>query len=242
MSEKSLIKAESGLKNQIKECKKEVGGIFTLISDSKGKSLERASYSIGNIVPICSKWWCKSGAKSKDTLNWIKVRSESDEIDENHTIFVWLGTCDLTSKGKNGEIRLNDRTNSAADQLINNYKQLVQILGLKTSKIIILELPYYSISIWNSKKTKTSKDIYTEEDKLLKNQIDYVNENIHQLNQERNVQAPYLNKDLLKYRSGGKKKKTSQYINWTHLPDGIHPAPLISRIWVLKLILCYHRS
>ena len=105
-----------------------------------------------------------------------------------------------------------------------------------------MELPYYSIGIWNALKSKKSKDLYLEEDKILLGQIDYVNENIQKINCENDTQAPKFNKDLIKHRSGGKNKKTTPYINWTHLPDGIHPAPLISRIWLLKVVLCYLKA
>ena len=242
MSEKSLIKTEASLKKQIGECvKNKSDEVFTVISDSKGRYLERASFTVGNIIPNSTRWWCRSGCKSGDTLDWVKNRfSQPGELDGGHVIFLWIGTCDLTVKGRDGLIKINDN-GSAAEQLIENYKNLVQFLRSQGCKVIVLELPYYSIKIWNSKKTKSNTDTYTEEDKILRTQIDHVNEQILKLNDENLVRTPILNKDLVKYRSGGKNRKTSHYINWAHLPDGIHPAPLISRIWLLKLILCYHK-
>ena len=241
MTDKSLIKTEFCLKDKISECTtRKNNEIFTLLSDSKGKYLERAAHNLGSIIPNKTRWWCKSGARCRETLEWTKQKFEGSEISgRNHTVFIWLGTCDLTSKSKNGEIRIKDETNETANQVIDTYKRLGQFLKSKKCRVIILELPYYSIKIWNTHKTKETTDSYIEEDKKLKAQVDYINEHIQIINSENGIQAPQFNKDLLKHRSGGKDKKTCRYINWAHLPDGIHPAPLISRIWLLKTVLCY---
>ena len=69
-----------------------------ILSDSKGFSLRnQITHPFDNNIV----WWCKKGAKIEESLAWLKRN-----IDRNLqnlgdiALYVWLGTCNLTSKDK----------------------------------------------------------------------------------------------------------------------------------------------
>ena len=106
MTGKYLIKTDSCLKDKIREYKDQSDSVFTVISDVKGKYLERPAFNLGNIMPPNTRWWCKNGARYEDSAEWIKGKFDRKSgRPRQHAIFIWLETCNLTEKN-NGTISL----------------------------------------------------------------------------------------------------------------------------------------
>ncbi len=70
---------------------------------------------------------------------------------KNIIIALWLGTCDLTKKtGKYIDLQAE----TSVDSVIEEYRKIASHIKEKhgeNAKVIVLEVPYYSIEIWKPK-------------------------------------------------------------------------------------------
>jgi hypothetical protein len=130
-----------------------------ILADSKGNSLKRSGCESLDGRPI--KWWCKSGARTRDQLNWLK-KNIGNKIAQygNLTIFVWLGTCDLTVKeGK--YISLRQGSDKIVEDVEQSYREIQEVVKTHDKlKIVFLEVPVYSIEEWNKKKGHKTPELF----------------------------------------------------------------------------------
>lgn len=212
---------------------KELSFTPIIISDSKGNYLKRECESLSNKTINQIIWWNKSGAKILETKNWITRNFRRLTRQYNRVVvFLWLGTCDLTSKNKDGQISLRKQDdNSQAEFIAEIYREIVDYLKSSRCKVIILETPYYSIHRWNTKNGENAH--FEAEDKRLKRQVVALNELTAEINRSNNITAPKLNIDLQRPR---KKRGCQQYhTNWLLLKDGVHPTQIVAKVWLLKI-------
>ena len=69
-----------------------------ILSDSKGYSLrDQATNSVEQSI----KWWCIAGRNSTQALDWLRQNID-EQIGhyDNIALYIWIGTCDLTTKNK----------------------------------------------------------------------------------------------------------------------------------------------
>jgi hypothetical protein len=67
---------------------------------------------------------CKKGATADDRLDYLQVNLSQNLICLNQiTLFVWIGTCNLTTKS-DGFIELASTNSNSAFELINLLKQI----------------------------------------------------------------------------------------------------------------------
>lgn len=245
MTENKLKKREDQLRQKVWEkcdsLRPSRSTTAIIISDSKGRYLNRSS----DLIPECLfrniEWWCKSGANIRDTFAWLKQNFDRKTSSfTNITVYLWLGTCDLTQKSGNGKIELCASDNSKVELIRENYKEIKQFLISRGCTVLILETPLYSIKKWNEHKGYTGENNTTDEDKLLHQQIEELNKQIEAINSETDTLTLKLNIDLQQSRTT--RRHTEYYTNWKLLPDGIHPGPLVSRVWLLKIIYSFVRG
>lgn len=138
MSNSKLVKFLNNTKEQPTTQKKYTPVVF---SDSKGNWLKNhvnRSHSVEKEII----WWCKSGAKIADRLKWLQttLNIKTRELGAIW-IYVWLGTCDLTSYNKK-YISINTYTDETIDYLIDYYNKIIELVQQYDScKITILETP-----------------------------------------------------------------------------------------------------
>ena len=91
-------------------------------------------------------------------------------------ILIWTGTCDLTHKIKDHSVKSSgtrkkfiDLNSIAIEDIVHQYSRVL-ILNSPQVKVIILEVPYYSISVWNYGCLKS--DFHREKDKTLQGLLD----------------------------------------------------------------------
>ncbi|CAG2245593.1 unnamed protein product [Mytilus edulis] len=119
-----------------------------ILSDSKGSYLrdQVVNKSDRNII-----WWCKGGATIDDRYHWLKsnIVKKIEQLG-NISVYIFLGTCNLTSKNKTGEITLTSQQEHFTDEIISKLGQFVTLFKkYPSSKLTILEIPVYSITEWN---------------------------------------------------------------------------------------------
>ena len=85
----------------------------------------------------------------------------------NLSIYVWLGTCNLTTRGKSGFIRLTSQNENTVQFILDKYQDFINIISqYPESTITLLEVSVYSITKYNKKMKLRSglarKDIITK--------------------------------------------------------------------------------
>lgn len=205
---------------------------FILVSDSKGGYLERLpkETTIENRI-IFSARGGRTTSQAADIItykldNYLRCYGKI-------TLGIWSFTCDFTSKSGR-RICLNDLT---VDQVILQCQRILSVCrpyGDRV-KVVFLECPYYSISIWNQTKCHSLRDEFTREDQLLEAKIDELNLRLQDLNGQNGISAPKFSVDLKKFRKSNKVYKTNK-ISFGLLTDGVHPCEILSKYWLRRLI------
>lgn len=205
---------------------------LVIVSDSKGCYLQR--------VPIDSDtehriiFNSKGGRTTKQAADII-AHNIGYYVHRFHKILlaVWTFTCDFTYKSGRC-IYLSDLT---VDQIIGQCQRILSICrpyGDRV-KVVFLECPYYSVSIWNFVKGSIERDQFKESDRILEAKIDSLNLCIRDLNEQNRIAAPKFSVDLKKFRKSNKNHGTLK-ISFGVLTDGIHPCEVLSKYWLRRLL------
>ena len=120
--------------------------IPVILSDSKGIYLKN------NIIhPFDNNivWWCKGGSTIEQSLAWLK-RNINAKLRTLGPIrlYIWLGTCTLTGKGKTPHIALTSNNDDSVYHIIRNLNNFKDFLAnYHQVQVTFLEIPVYSILI-----------------------------------------------------------------------------------------------
>lgn len=212
--------------------------IPVILSDSKAKYLENISdwYSHPENKIF---WWWQKGANTRDALVWLKdnLESQFQELGSQHlTLYVWLGTCDVTVKS-GLFIDLRTESDDSVNDVCTAYKDLYKFLSnYPTVKLVFLELPYFSIYLWNLFKGHENPNLFRYKDKLLEAQIDKINKFVRETNLLLRGNSPNFGLDLLKVRKHFGQPAVYSY-NYGLYLDGIHPHPDLARLWLIRVLV-----
>ena len=149
-------------------------------------------------------------------------------------LLFWFGTCSFTEK-INGLFVLKDNIEQIVDELINTYIETKQkLLKLnRRAKIIFLECPYYSLSMYNSyRKKHFKKDFFQQQQSKLIKAIDSHNERIKIINNPKNI--PNFNQDF-STRSRRKNRNPRTVVDYSQLRDGCHIGRKLAELWLLRI-------
>ena len=159
------------------------------------------------------------------------------ELSSRHfTLYVWLGTCDLTEKS-GLFIKLRSEGNDRVNHVCETYREIYKfIANFPTIKLVFLELPYFSVYIWNVKKRNSEPEQFRAQDKLLETQIREVNKFIRETNILLRGNSPDFGLDLEKVRKHGRREPVYT-VNYGIYLDGVHPHPDLAVLWLIRLCL-----
>lgn len=207
-----------------------------LLATSKGNYLKFNSDLIEQAV-LNIEFHCKPGGRFADFYPWLsRYLPEKLYKYGKVVLYIWLGTCDITYKsGRFIYLRHSSDSEAVAyliDQ-INKFKSYLLRYGTAV-KPIFLEIPPYSIQIWNSVKGHQNPEVFKSDDSSLCQRIALVNEYISSVNSEIGVTSIRFRLDLLKVRKTKNSKRIS--IHFGHFKDGIHPNKILARYWMKRLI------
>ena len=211
-----------------------------VLADSKGSYLhsEVVTYIEREIV-----WRFKSGATIKDGRIFLEENIDSLVREfGNISLYVWFGTCTLTSKTKGGCISLSSFSDEIIDSILTEIQKIRDIISrYPDSKLTILEVPLYSIIAWN-KKRRNHPDLsqFVVQEQALEEQIVKLNREIRKVNTELHSYSPKFSSDLArtsKYRKGSKHDKSVRRVhhNFQLYKDGIHPIKILAITWLRKI-------
>ena len=207
-----------------------------ILSDSKGLYLKNQVQhpEERNIV-----WWCKKGATIEERLHWLGTNINSQIREQgNIHLYIWLGTCNLTKKGKSSSISIANQHPNAAEEVIDALQKFKDLMKpYPDSRLTILEIPHYSIVHWNTARNHPKPETFKEQDEQLQQQIDDINKFIYQYNTTQHVRSLPLNNHLKarKQAPRGRNKPHKAYYNYNLYTDGIHPKPILARAWLKEI-------
>ncbi|CAG2254280.1 unnamed protein product [Mytilus edulis] len=159
MSERKL---EKYLKRKLPEITSEKSSTPILISDSKGNYLKtHTETEIYHEI----RWYCERGRSTIAGYSWLEsnIQRLTDRLDSIH-VYVWLGTCDLTSY-KLPFISLALPT----DNIYHASRQIPE-LAFNFS-----EIPIYSIVEWNKYQKHQQPSSFNPQDEILISQLEKLN-------------------------------------------------------------------
>ena len=136
-----------------------------ILSESKGKYLQRV-LTRTDPTEQKIKFLGRSGFTSSNTVKFLTVKKLKSIVKFNNCvhIYVWVGTCDLTAKGKRF-IDLRKPTKKTLHVLCSNLELIKNRCISCGIKVTFLQIPYYSIQFWNRNKGHENPDIFSENDK-----------------------------------------------------------------------------
>ena len=115
-----------------------------IISDSKGDYLK-------DQILHPEDRQLSGGTKEEPTkhfLHWLEknIKSKINELGNIH-LYIWLGTCDLTTKNKDGTISLATQHSETSKNVFEELKKFKVLLQpYPNSRITLIEIPHYSIT------------------------------------------------------------------------------------------------
>lgn len=208
-----------------------------VLSDSKGNYIKQ---HVTNRVEQDIIWCCNKSQTSEAGLHWLFANIDKKlERYGELSIYIWLGTCDLTIKGKYVALKSNYLDVSA--KTIEKYQSLLDDTRFKGVKIVFLEIPYFSIKEYNRFLGHKDPDSFVEQDQQLETAISKFNSQIHKLNEVNGVKSPKFCVDLIRGR-GRKRSGVKYYNNFNVYTDGIHPKPILAKYWLRKIAECVRRD
>lgn len=202
-----------------------------ILSDSKGCYLRR---NVANLIENNIVWRCRGGLNTKEGIDWFL--GDYQTLSRRYTsisLYVWLGTCDLTHK-QSKYISLKDSYNTDAADLTQCYRNLSRRANELNFTVTFLEIPYYSIVEWNRSKGHKHPENFGDQDKTLQEAIQNINENIRSINEENGVYSPRFNIDLARIRKN-KRRNPKFKVNFNHYLDGVHGGDLLCKLWLRKI-------
>ncbi|CAG2193531.1 unnamed protein product [Mytilus edulis] len=138
-----------------------------LFSDSKGNYLER---QIRPGISRVIKFWSEKGRTTKRGVQWLRdnIATKIGQLD-NISIYVWLGTCDLTYYNyKTKYIELHPDPSEAIKDTVDNLNEIVKIVqNYPGCKVTLLEVPPISIYHWNKSRDHPDTNQFINQDCLL---------------------------------------------------------------------------
>ena len=129
-------------------------------------------------------------------------------------LYVWLGTCDLTTRDKSGYISITTNPFNTLDHIIGKYREIANIIAnYPGSKVTFLEVPVYSIVTYNSTRDHLDSQKFTTQETDLLETIHELNPRGQELNKELGNISPSFNRSLYtKHRTHDKQDTIIRYI------------------------------
>ena len=217
-----------------------------LLSDSKGLRLQT---QVRVNPETLIRFWCYPGATAENRLRYLTNNLHNQLVNlQRITLFVWVGTCNLTTKRSDGFIELSSEGNSAAYQLINTLKDIYHFTRTfgPDVKLVFLHLPLYSIYHSNLSHGQRDAGNFIEQDVLLHRQIKIVNNYINDTNRLLGTYTPQFSEDLLaSKRNSAYSLRTKYKYKFVLYTDGVHHKPLLAKLWLARICrlirdFCYY--
>lgn len=201
------------------------------LSDSKGNYLKR---EITTRLERDIEWLCEGGITSINGIDWFKTEYQKRLKDIGPLeVYVWFGSCDLTSK-KNGFISLNSSHINDSARLVRAYEKFSEFAQSEGFSVVFLEVPILSIKEYNKFWGHENPEIFEDQDRTLQSCLKIVNEEIQRLNFVNDKHSPNFSVDIWRCRKN-RGKQPKYFYNYVLFKDGVHPRPLLAKLWLKRI-------
>lgn len=213
-----------------------------IISDSKGKYMERQRAVVSDIIDTSNvQFWYRGGRNTVDGVRFLETKLLQNGFRPGRSVVLfWHVTCDLNIfKRPERWLLPRFQTPDGILELVKpSLDRLVQIHHQNSNiDIGILETPPVFWSKWNQLNDHPNWNSFN--DKLMHEQVDIVNAYIRDiLNNNLNYRSPKFLLDCMESR----KRKGSQIpghrnsLSSVLYFDGVHPADELSQKWFLQIV------
>ena len=128
---------------------------------------------------------------------------------------------------------------------VSSWPVVIQIQLIISSThirtFIILSEHLISQSNYYKHKGDTNHEQYKEDDYILQTQIDIVNHYINDTNRVLHSYTPYFSEDLVHSKRNSRYSLRTKYkYKFTLYTDGIHPKPLLAKLWLARMCRLVH--
>ena len=204
-----------------------------LVGDSKVRHIYNEMADINYVRML----W-RSGAELNNTQLVPQVDRYVRRYN-NPTIIVWFGTCELTHFTGNTRkyIDIVPNFDNIVFTLMTRYvaykQRLIQFRP--TTRVVFLDVPFYSIINWNKQKGHPNPNSFLENQERLECAIIELNAATKQINLP--LLPPHVIQDMYLFIKRKANQSQTRKINYSLLTDGIHPGKEISHLWQLRIKL-----
>lgn len=237
MCEKKLEKYLVKFENKYEEPQTPAVLKPVVLGDSKGRWLRSF---VKTTIESEILWLCSGGCTSERGYGMIEKNIEHYiQIFGKIHLYVWLGTCDLSTLHKQSKLlTIKNTQEDALREIINCYHKFVALIKkYPGNRITILETPVYSIDQWNLKKAPSVRQEEQLDIELIR-QIIELNGSIRYINDTLGSSSPAFSADIshhLSARSRLRRGNITDNYNFNLYVDGIHPVGSLARVWLKKL-------
>ena len=193
---------------------------------------------------------CRGGLRFFDQYFWLKNNLQRKVNIHHHVcLYIWLGSCDLTSKKnivyfdsqnrrRRSFIELRHNSDTAAVTYIQNQikKYLSFVSQFPTVKIVFLKVSYYSIQKYNKYLGNENCEDHREQDFMLMERIDLINNHIQEVNTFWGVTSINFKKDLSQFRKASGAYASRSSLDFSSYSDGLHPDRELAYCWLKKIV------
>ena len=231
MSEKKIrksIRHFQGIEAELPQVRRSTA---VIVSDSKGNYLKQhAQTSLERSII----WLGHSGLNSEEGINLLKSKlAELTRTYGRLSVYLFLGTCDITQK-VGDFISLKQSYRSIRDEVIRLYTELADFAQSNSLDLTLLEIPIYSIKEWNKYYGDPCPEVFDRNDKQIYKSVIKVNNAIKSINSRLLKHSPSFSLDLENNRKPHGRNER-YYFNYCLLKDGIHPSPLLAKLWLRRI-------
>ncbi|MCG8049519.1 MAG: hypothetical protein JAY66_28240 [Candidatus Thiodiazotropha taylori] len=207
------------------------------MTDSKGRYLQGVQHAL--VLPnIPIQFLGRSGLRLAQGLNLLKDNIHGIIKSASFThLYVWLGTCDLTTKAADHSLHLRNRNDDDCYRYV--FTQIQRFYQLtahyKEVKLVFLQIPPYSIVRWHENKCRPVTQGNKQDDLILFRRICYINEFIDTINDSHMVSSVRFKLDLFQEKKT-RNRKGRKSVTYSHYLDGIHPNNQLSMVWLKRIV------
>ena len=208
-----------------------------LLSDSKGCTMkEQVRINPESYI----EFWCKKGATAEDRLDYLQENLSQNLTRLNQiTLFVWIGTCNLTTKSD----KFIELASTKVIQHLSSSKYWKKNYHFVRTfvTLVVLHLLLYSIYHYNKFHNHPDPDKFSDQYFVLHQQINIVNDYINDTNRLLQVYTPRLSEDLLKSKRNCQFSTHTKYkYKFSAYSDGVHPNQALAKLWLARICRLVH--
>lgn len=212
-----------------------------LVSDSKGRYLNREIVNINMTDPSVVNFYFKSGRRTEEGVDFVLKSLSPKMSDKNKTniVLFWHQTCDLHIVQR-PQLWLSPRYASGEElieSLIPVFDKLVDLHNNPNSnvKVGVLETPPVFASRWN--RDHGNPDWRKYIDHITNNHVDLLNNYIRdQVNTQLNYVSPKFVCDFMLPRKRSHTGEIRRPLCADLLLDGVHPTESVARKWLHQIV------